>query len=108
MERSFAFMEAPASVNFRAMHPSGFEIQLTLRNEKMGELIANADKLIGTLINRGWQPVNHRGNDSEAPLCPTHGKPMKPSKHGGWYCPVRIAANDGTGKPVYCKQRVKE
>jgi hypothetical protein len=73
-------------------------------------------------IDKGFTPNHHRvtrdasngdngtsdaGNES-APLCPTHNKPMKPSKYGdGWYCPVKVADDDGTGKAVYCKQRVK-
>jgi len=44
---------------------------------------------------------------AEPPLCPVHNVRMKRSKYGGWYCPVKIADDDGTGKPVYCKQRVK-
>jgi hypothetical protein len=61
--------------------------------------------------NRSFPQVSHQaGNDTNgnAPTCPTHGKPMQPSKHGGgWFCPVKVADDDGTGKPVYCKQRGK-
>jgi hypothetical protein len=39
------------------------------------------------------------------PTCPTHNRQMKPGKNGGWYCSAKIAENDGTGKPVYCKQK---
>ena len=39
------------------------------------------------------------------PSCPTHNRPMQRGKRGDWYCPVKVADDDGTGKPVYCKQR---
>jgi len=115
------FTEAPASVNFRATNANGFTVQFTMRNGEMGELVKRVDQLTGHLLASGWAAQGSNGyqkrsgngngqsaNNGNAPLCPTHGKPMKPSKYGGWYCPVKIADDGGDGKPVYCKQKVKE
>lgn len=55
------------------------------------------------------QPQNGNGHDDQdgrPPVCPIHNRVMKPSQHGGWYCTAKIAADDGTGKPVYCKHKV--
>lgn len=123
--------EAPASINFRARSADGWEVMFTLRGDKMTAALAAAenissklstlDKLFQALSAAGWGPVtrqnynhNSKGNSSgnaqangEPPLCPTHGKPMKASQYGGWYCPVKIAEDGGDGKPVYCRQKVK-
>jgi hypothetical protein len=115
------FTEAPASINFR-FDWKGWNIQLTIRDEKVNTALKKMEAAIGHLEGMGAKPLSRRsagadsggdsqanGNQGEAPLCPTHGKPMLPSKHrsGEWYCPVKIAEDDGTGKPVYCKQKVK-
>jgi hypothetical protein len=51
-------------------------------------------------------PAAVGGNGDSGRLCSTHGTPMRPSKHGsGFYCPQVVAPDDGTGKPVYCKQK---
>jgi len=113
----FSFTEAPASFNVKAISPAGFDVMLTLRDSDTMALMKRMHEALAWLVGKGYQPTGRRGggnnqasngNQSEAPLCPTHGKPMLPSKHGsGWYCPVKIADDDGTGKAVYCKQRVK-
>jgi hypothetical protein len=110
------FTEAPASINVKFKW-RGFDTMLTLRDvsgkallEKMGTALDTLEKM-GAKPNgyRGNGQNNSNGNNSEAPLCPTHNKPMKRSKFGnGWYCPVKIADDDGTGKAVYCKQKVRE
>lgn len=47
-----------------------------------------------------WQQNGTNGNGSSAPLCPVHGKPMKPSKYGGgYYCTSKLP--DGS----YCKEK---
>lgn len=51
-----------------------------------------------------WEskPTEQGGTGSEgiAPLCPTHGSRMKPSKKGGgWFCPRKV--DDGS----YCKEK---
>jgi len=118
-------MEAPASLNTYYISPGGFRWQFTIRPglaaKEMTALLERARKAEEWLTKKGYTPYvpfktgnanaggqQAGGNGGEAPLCPTHGKPMLPSKHGeGYYCPVKIAEDDGTGKPVYCKQRVK-
>lgn len=37
-----------------------------------------------------------------APSCPAHGTPMRQGRKG-WFCPRRVAEDDGTGRPAYCK-----
>ena len=113
------FTEAPASINVKFLW-QGFDTMLTIRDDKVNAALAKYRVAIEYLEKMGAAPTPQRygnananaqqagGNGGEAPLCPTHGKPMLPSKHGeGFYCPVKIAEDDGTGKPVYCKQRVK-
>jgi hypothetical protein len=106
------FAEAPASWNVRYSTPDGFSCQLALRGENGAELLPKTAAAIKWLLEHDCKPSSGYGGNGKAnanaPLCPTHGKPMKPSKHGsGWYCPVKVAEDDGTGKPVYCKQRVR-
>jgi len=120
-----AHAEAPASLNTYYISPGGFRWQFTIRSgldaEEMVALLERAKAAEAWLLKKKYAPYvpyqNNRanasdqqtgGNGEEAPLCPTHNKPMKPSKHGkGFYCPVKIADDDGTGRPVYCKQQVK-
>jgi len=85
---------------------------LTLRAADATDLMPRALKALEWLTAQGFTagPVktNHGGNgNGNAPICPTHNKPMKASQHGGWYCPVKIAEDGGDGKPVYCKQKAK-
>ncbi len=43
-----------------------------------------------------------------APLCPTHGVLMKPSKHraGEFYCSAKIGADQTTGTGIYCTEKM--
>ena len=109
------FTEAPASWNTRYQTEDGYICQITLRAETGKELLEKAEAALDWLKKHNCQPVgvttarasgNASGANGEAPKCPTHGTPMKRSRFGGWYCPVKIADDDGTGKPVYCKQKV--
>jgi len=109
------FTEAPASFNVKAISPAGFDVMLTLRDSDSRQLMNRALGALDWLVKNGFTPTptrgggNRRGNNDagsgEAPSCPTHGKAMKPSQYGGWYCPVKIADDDGMGKAVYCKQK---
>ncbi len=49
------------------------------------------------------QPV-----EGPAPLCPTHGVIMKPSKHraGEFYCSARIGTDPVTGQGIYCVEKM--
>ena len=89
---------------------------LTIRGGEGADLMPKALKALEWLEGQGFSPSYRRhngkastssGDNGKAPVCPTHGKPMQASKYGGWYCPVKIADDDGTGKAVYCKQKVK-
>jgi len=113
-----AFCEAPASWNTRYLSTTGFECQLTLRGADPVALLKLANELMSKMAEAGIKPANgHRAQpvavageepaDVAGPMCPTHNKPMKPSKFGGWYCGVKVADDDGTGKPVYCRQKSK-
>lgn len=104
------YTEAPASFTVKAISPQGFDCMLTIRDNDSGKLMPRALKALEWLGAQGFTPTGRggRGNaNGNAPLCPTHGTPMKPSKGKGWYCPQKVADDDGTGKPVYCKQTVK-
>jgi len=111
--------EAPVSWTARYQTPEGFDAMLTLRGTEVKTVMASAKQAVEAMVKAGCKPqasrptasasANGNGNGENAPLCPTHGKPMKKSQHGGgWYCPTKIAEDDGTGKPVYCKQKAKE
>lgn len=99
--------EAPASATIR-FALGGYDTMLTLRDDAGKELLDKVQAAISYLDGLGAQANGGNGGNgaSGAPVCPTHGKPMKKSKFGGWYCPVKVADDDGTGKPVYCKQKV--
>ena len=115
--QALAFSEAPASINTFVTSPAGFSYQLTMRAGRVGDLLAQARTLEAWLVENGWTPASKAqgkaqaqavpgdAGQGEAPTCPTHGRPMKPGKNGGWYCPAKLLEDDGTGKPVYCKQR---
>jgi len=107
------FTEAPASINIRFTW-RGFDTMLTLRDtsgkallDKMATVLDHLEKLGAQPQGNGYRSNGNGQSNSNAPLCPTHGQPMKASKYGGWYCAVKIAEDDGTGKAVYCKQKVK-
>jgi hypothetical protein len=112
--------EAPVSWTVRYQTPEGYDAMLTLRGSDVKAVMALAKTALKAMGEAGCKPQASRpaapatanggnGNGENAPLCPTHGKPMKKSQHGGgWYCPVKIAEDGGDGKPVYCKQKRKE
>ena len=107
--------EAPASATLRVVTPQGYEILLTNRANTMSLLLGQLAALETWLSEHNWTPAPTRTaaapaaqaqqGEGDAPLCPTHGKPMRQGKGGGWFCPVKVADDDGTGKPVYCRQR---
>ncbi len=43
----------------------------------------------------------------QAPYCPVHQRPMKPSKYpgGSWYCTARTG-QDAAGQATYCDQQI--
>jgi len=57
------------------------------------------------------QPANGAGmpQAGAGQVCPTHGLALKPSKNrpGEFYCPQKIADDNGAGKPLYCQFKVK-
>lgn len=115
----YPFTEAPASVELR-FTLRGYDCSLVLKDITGQAVLTRLDGAISHLEKIGSQPTAHdaataapatNGHaqaafDSIAPTCPTHGKAMKQSQHGGWFCPVKVAADDGTGKAVFCKQKV--
>lgn len=63
---------------------------------------ASADVIINSLTAQGALATNEMQLQSTTPLmCPIHGKPMKPSEHGGWFCSKKV----GNG---YCGVSVKD
>lgn len=110
--------EAPASATLRVTWTGGYEVLFTMRDVSAGGLIDKIDRAVKMFQERGIAPAGApRGSGStpgatpapasgNAPVCPTHGVPMKPSKHKGFFCPQKVAEDDGAGRPVYCKQKV--
>jgi len=111
----YAFQEAPASWTVR-YYKEGFSCMLTLRGNSGGEVLRRAEVALQYLTEQGCVPDvswNSKGEETKeakeaAPRCPTHGTLMKQSRSGGWFCPHKVADDDGTGKPVYCKQRIEK
>lgn len=101
--------EAPASATVKAVDPAGYEWLLTVRADSAGDMMTRVSFLAEWFSRNGWQPAAPRSGgpsaqqgEGDAPLCPTHGKPMKRGKRG-WFCSVQIAPDGGDGKPVYCR-----
>jgi len=109
-----AMTEAPVSWTVRYITPEGFDAMLTLRGTDTRQVMTTAKQAVEAMSKAGCRPqigghttpTNSTTNDQAAPMCPVHGKPMKQSQHGGWYCTAKVADNDGSGRPVYCKAKV--
>jgi hypothetical protein len=119
-EPAAALPEAPASASAKMISSNGIEWLLTTRDHTVNGLLTKVKVMEEHLLKDGWTPARNGyarsvaptgdapTSEGAAPVCPMHGTPMKASKHGkGFYCPQKIADDDGTGKPVYCKQTVK-
>ena len=116
--------EAPASATVKVIDPATqMEWLVTVREPAAARLlIRSLGEMSATLAEAGLigfdAYVDQRRAERATPLvesqvvdytappnCPAHNRPMKQSQRGGWYCTAKIADNDGTGKPVYCKQK---
>lgn len=105
-----ALPEAPASVTVKVLY-KGFDVLLTLRGHDGRSALGRLDAALTWLDGHGATPATSTCSTSPAaagpaPTCPTHGRPMKAGKRGGWFCTVKLADDDGMGKPVYCRQRI--
>ncbi len=103
-----AMSEAPASVTVRLPY-RGRDVMLTLRGATGGEVLGRLDVALTWLEQHGATPAPAgmaAAAADVAPTCPTHGRPMKAGRKGGWFCPAKVAEDDGAGRPVYCRQRV--
>ena len=109
-----ALGEAPCSATVR-VNWRGHELLLTLRGFDGAATLTRLGRALDWLEGQGATPASgkpgQRGERSQAPaaaagpVCPTHGRPMKQGKRGGWFCPAVVAEDDGAGRPVYCRQR---
>lgn len=98
--------EAPASVTVKLRY-RGHDVMLTLRDATGRDALERLDGALTWLEAHGAAPAAGAGpgSDPSAPLCPVHGAPMKPSQHGGFYCPAKISEDGGNGRPVYCRHK---
>lgn len=112
-----ALGEAPCSATVR-VNWRGHELLLTLRGFEGASTLTRLGRALDWLEGQGATPASgQRGqgqaqgsaasSSSAAPTCPTHGRAMKQGKKGGWFCPAKVADDDGAGRPVYCRQRVE-
>lgn len=107
--------EAPASVTVKVLY-RGHDVMFTLRGLDGRSVLGRLDVALDWLEQHGATPATSTSSGSStrpadsgpAPTCPTHGKAMKAGRNGGWFCPVKIADDDGAGKPVYCRQRINK
>ncbi len=105
--------EAVASVTVRLVY-RGRDTMLTLRGASGGEVMTRLDAALTWLDQHGATPAatstsSGQGQQAAAettPTCPTHGRPMRVGRRGGFFCPVKIAEDDGAGRPVYCRAKV--
>lgn len=107
--------EAPVSWTVRYKSPQGFDCSLTIRGADLGEVMKRAQSATKQMQGAGCKPcleeqeigqAQQQGPEQQAPTCPTHHCAMRMGKRG-WYCPTKIADNDGAGKPVYCRQTAR-
>ena len=111
-----ALGEAPCSATVR-VNWRGHELLLTLRGFEGASTLTRLGRALDWLEGQGATPASgQRGqgqaaaasSSSAGPVCQTHGRPMKQGRRGGWFCPVKVADDDGAGRPVYCRQRAGE
>jgi len=112
-----ALPEAPASVTVKVLY-RGHDLLFTLRGLDGRSVLGRLDAALTWLEQHGATPAgsstsstsstssgNGQAGAENAPTCPTHKRPMKAGRKGGWYCPAKIAEDDGTGKPLYCRAK---
>lgn len=108
-----ALPEAPAAATVRVAW-RGYDVLLTVRDHDGRRVLSRLDAALAWLEANGGAPggasptatsTARAQSGAAAPTCPTHGRPMKPAQRGGWYCTAKLADDDGTGRPVYCRQR---
>lgn len=67
----------------------GYPCTLVVSHTSPRRLLRKVAKLIDWLKAHGFEPAP--AEDAEAPLCPEHNVPMRPSKFGpGWYCAEKV------------------
>jgi len=103
-----ALPEAPASVTVKLAY-RGRDVMLTLRGLDGRSVLGRLDAALTWLEQHGATPATTSGPRpaaaENAPNCPTHGRPMKQGKRGGWFCPVKLADDGGDGRALYCRAR---
>lgn len=103
-----ALPEAPAAVTVKLAY-RGHDVMLTLRGMDGRAVLARLDAALTWLEAHGAAPAGASRPsgvaEAAAPTCPTHGRPMRQGKRGGWFCPVKVADDDGAGRPVYCRAK---
>ena len=103
-----ALPEAPASATLRLDY-RGHDLLFTLRDHDGRSVLARLDAALDYLDTHDSTPAVPTAPraiaNGAAPICPTHGQPLLPSKRGtGYYCPA-VVEDDGTGKPAYCRHK---
>lgn len=101
--------EAPISICMKGTLGGVPGTLVTLRGHSMaeievraGEVRAGARCLAGMFDADAPAPsAAAPAAQSAAPLCPDHQSEMKPSKFGGWYCPLPTGEGD-----TFCKRKV--
>jgi hypothetical protein len=89
----------------------GYAVALQIDGENGAELLGKVNAVVKKLGEMGATPTKTATmpTNGNAPMCPTHNKPMLKSKHnGGYYCPVKVAESGGGAdgsKPIYCKAK---
>jgi hypothetical protein len=86
------FTEAPASLNLRFVHPTGFQCQFTLRGNNGIELLGKVEVAMEHLIEIGCIPYPTNNGNGKVTMdpqawCPTHQCEMKRYEKNGrvWF-----------------------
>lgn len=87
----------PVAVTIHAqLDGFGFELEAVVY---VGELPGLMKKLREAGVEPQGQPLPKPATEDALPVCRIHGRPMKESKKGGWFCPAKLA--DGS----YCEEK---
>ena len=93
-----ALPEAPASCNVYVMI-GGHKVQVTLRDTDERRMLGRLQVLLAEYPAAPTAAAAVPTSPPPAPVCQWHGAMKASTKHGGWYCPAKMA--DGS----YCKER---
>ncbi len=96
---NFTHPTANVALELPNMTLHGFTGTLILTGENGAEIAATLRAMQAAGMTQSAAPVAPASSADSPPLCPIHGKPMRPSrKPGGWFCSSKVGDE-------YCKEK---